>query len=57
MPAERWFAFTTMTAAFHRTNARMRRSIASSPGNHACSRAGIVLMYGVDTIAGTPARR
>ena len=52
MPSACLFALTTIIAAFQRTNARMRRSMCSSPGNHgSCSR-GIVLTYGVLTVAG-----
>ena len=52
MPSVRMFARTTMTAAFQRMNARIRRSTCSSPGNHGSSSAGIVLTYGVETVAG-----
>ena len=38
------FALETMTAAFQRMNARMRRSISRSPGNHGSRSGGIVLM-------------
>ena len=52
MPSACLFALTTIIAAFQRTKARMRRSMCSSPGNHgSCSR-GIVLTYGVETVAG-----
>ncbi len=52
MPSADLLARTTIIAAFQRMNARMRRSMCSSPGNHgSCSR-GIVLTYGVDTVAG-----
>src|SRR5579871_353787 len=54
MPSEMWLARVTMTAAFHRMKARMRRSMYSSPGNHGSSSGGMVLMYGVDTVAGNP---
>ena len=37
-------ALETMTAAFQRMNARMRRSTSSSPGNHGSRSGGIVLM-------------
>ena len=33
MPSAALLAFTTMTAAFQRMNARMRRSASKSPGN------------------------
>ena len=36
--------FTTIATAFHRMNARIRRSISSSPGNHGCSSGEMVLM-------------
>src|SRR6185437_12309076 len=52
MPSVRMFARTTITAAFQRMNARMRRSTNSSPGNHGSSSAGMVFTYGVDTVAG-----
>src|SRR4026208_331206 len=52
MPSAFLLARTTMAAAFDRTKARIRRSMYSSPGNHgSCSR-GMVLMYGVLTVAG-----
>ena len=52
MPSACLLALTTIIAAFQRTNARMRRSMCSSPGNQgSCSR-GIVLTYGVETVAG-----
>ena len=52
MPSACLLALITIIAAFHRTKARIRRSMCSSPGNHgSCSR-GIVLMYGVLTVAG-----
>ncbi len=38
------FAVDTMTAAFQRMNARIRRSISSSPGNHGSRSGGMVLM-------------
>ncbi len=38
------FASLTMTAAFQRMNARIRRSMSSSPGNHGSRSGGIVLM-------------
>src|SRR5438105_7912176 len=53
MPSLFLLARVTMTAAFHRTMRRMRRSISSSPGNHGSWSGGIVLMYGVDTNDGT----
>ncbi len=43
MPSAFLLARSTMTAAFQRTKARMRRSMCSSPGNQACSSAGMVL--------------
>ncbi len=43
MPSARLLALTTMTAAFQRMKARMRRSMSTSPGNHACSSVGMVL--------------
>ncbi|MEY4009923.1 MAG: hypothetical protein RLZZ93_615 [Actinomycetota bacterium] len=52
MPSVVWLAWDTMTAAFQRMNARMRRSMCSSPGNHGSFSRGIVLMYGVETVAG-----
>ena len=52
MPSAALFAFTTMTAAFQRINALMRRSMCSSPGNHGCCSRGMVLTYGVLTVAG-----
>ncbi len=57
MPSARLLALTTMTAAFQRMNARIRRSTSTSPGNHACSLVGMVLTYGVDTSAGVPTWR
>ncbi len=54
MPSARVLALTTITAAFQRMNARMRRSISTSPGNQPCSSVGMVLTYGVDTSAGVP---
>ncbi len=38
------FALDTITAAFQRMSARMRRSSSSSPGNHGSRSGGIVLM-------------
>ncbi|CAB5069169.1 unannotated protein [freshwater metagenome] len=52
MPSAWWLARTTIAAAFQRTYARMRRSMCSSPGNHGSYSAGIVLTYGVETVAG-----
>ena len=43
MPSACLLAFTTMTAAFQRMNARMRRSMCSSPGNHGWASVGMVL--------------
>ena len=37
-------ALETMTAAFHRMKARIRRSISSSPGNHGSRSGGMELM-------------
>ena len=42
----------TITAAFQRMKARMRRSTYSSPGNHGSSSGGMELTYGVETVAG-----
>ena len=52
MPSVRALARVTMTAAFQRMKARIRRSRCSSPGNHGSSSAGMVFTYGVDTVAG-----
>ena len=52
MPSAALFALTTIIAAFQRAKARIRRSMNSSPGNHGSDSRGIVLMYGVDTVAG-----
>ena len=52
MPSACLLAFTTITAAFQRMKARMRRSRSSSPGNNGSSSGGMVLTYGVDTVAG-----
>src|SRR5947208_8259572 len=54
MPSDRVLARVTMTAAFHRMKARMRRSRYSSPGNHGSWSGGMVLTYGVETVAGKP---
>src|SRR5688572_15689514 len=54
MPSERMLALVTITAAFQRTKARMRRSMCSSPGNQGSWSGGMVLTYGVDTVAGKP---
>ena len=43
-PSSGRFARETMIAAFHRMNARIRRSMCSSPGNHGSASGGIVLM-------------
>ena len=43
MPSACLLALITITAAFHRTNRRMRRSMSSSPGNHGSCSAGMVL--------------
>src|SRR3954464_9322306 len=43
-----------MTAAFQRMKARMRRSMCSSPGNHGSFSGGMVLMYGLETVLGSP---
>ncbi len=52
MPSVRALARVTMTAAFQRMYALIRRSWYSSPGNHGSASAGIVLTYGVETVAG-----
>ena len=52
MPSALLLARTTDTAAFQRTNRRMRFSMKSSPGNHGSASRGMVLMYGVLTVAG-----
>ena len=52
MASERMLARTTMTAAFHRMKARIRRSRCSSPGNSGSASEGMVLTYGVDTVTG-----
>ncbi len=44
MPGALALARVTMTAAFHRTKARMRRSMVSSPGNHGSRSGGMELM-------------
>ena len=44
MPSACLLAWMTMTAAFQRMKARMRRSMSSSPGNQGSSSAGMVLM-------------
>ena len=54
MPSDRALARVTITAAFQRMKARMRRSMCSSPGNHGSCSGGMVLMYGVETVAGNP---
>src|SRR5688500_13922096 len=54
MPSLSELARVTITAAFQRMNARMRRSMNSSPGNHGSWAGGMVLMYGVETVAGKP---
>ena len=54
MPSACLLAFTTITAAFQRMKARMRRSRSSSPGKNGSSSGGMVFTYGVDTVAGTP---
>ena len=43
MPSAALLAFTTITAAFQRMNARMRRSRSSSPGKKGSSSGGMVL--------------
>ena len=43
MPSACLLALTTIAAAFHRTKARMRRSMNSSPGNHGSASRGMVL--------------
>ena len=52
MPGARVLARVTITAAFQRMKARMRRSMYSSPGNHGSCSGGMVLMYGVLIVAG-----
>ena len=52
MPSACLLALTTIIAAFQRMKARMRRSMCSSPGNHGSYSRGIVLTYGVLTVAG-----
>ena len=52
MPSACLLALMTMTAAFQRMKARMRRSMYSSPGNQGSSSGGMVLTYGVETVAG-----
>ena len=54
MPSAALLARITITAAFQRMKARMRRSTCSSPGKNGWSSAGIVLTYGVWVRAGTP---
>jgi len=54
IPSDTWLARVTIAAAFQRMNARIRRSMYSSPGNHGSVSGGMVLMYGVDTVAGKP---
>ena len=54
MPLARLLARLTMTAAFQRMKARIRRSMCSSPGNHGSFSGGMVLMYGLDTVFGRP---
>ena len=44
----------TMAAAFQRMNARMRRSMNSSPGNQGWSSVAIVLTYGVQVGGALP---
>jgi hypothetical protein len=43
MDSDRELARTTMMAAFHRMEARMRRSRYSSPGNSGSASVGMVL--------------
>ncbi len=43
MPSAVLLALMTIAAAFHRINARMRRSMCSSPGNQGWSSVAIVL--------------
>src|ERR1039458_638963 len=52
MPSVRALARVTMTAAFHRMKARIRRARSSAPGNHGSSEAEMVFTYGVETVAG-----
>ncbi len=54
MASERMLARTTITAAFQRMKARMRRSRCSSPGNSGSASDGMELTYGVETVAGKP---
>ncbi len=54
IPSKCLFARDTMTAAFQRIRRRIRRSRSSSPGNSGSCPGGIVLMYGVETMEGTP---
>jgi hypothetical protein len=44
MPRPGLVGADTITAAFQRMKARMRRSMSSSPGNHGSCSGGIVLM-------------
>ena len=44
MPSDRIWARVTITAAFQRMQARMWRSMTSSPGNHGSNSGGMVLM-------------
>ena len=46
-------ALATMAMAFHRTCARMSRSISRSPGYSGCSSTGMVFRYGVEVTSGT----
>src|SRR5256885_13253705 len=50
------FARETMTAAFHRMYALIRRSTCSSPGNHGSRSGAMVLMKSVLRRPGTPTR-
>ena len=43
MPSAALLALITIAAAFQRMNARMRRSMNSSPGNHGWSSVAMVL--------------
>jgi hypothetical protein len=53
-PSPGRLARLTMTAAFHRMYARIRRSTYSSPGNQGSPSGGMVLMKSVARRPGTP---
>ena len=57
MPSVALLALVTMAAAFQRMMRRSLRSNSMSPGNGCSKSGGIVLMYGVETVAGTPTAR